>query len=98
MNLAYFRINSGEWIVGEDKGDNDDEGILIGKPRVLSRMPIANGELGIVLVPYDILHPDGDVVFHPDHIQSYVPRERIGDKLEKNYIESTTDIIIASKH
>lgn len=98
MDLGYFRLNSGEWIVGEDKEGSSEDGIIVGKPRVLSRMPIANGEIGIVLVPYDILHPNGDVVFHPDSIQSYVPREGIGDNLHKRYLESTTDLIIASKH
>lgn len=98
MDLGYFRLNSGEWVVGEDKESDDELGITIGKPRVLSRMPIANGEIGIVLVPFDILHPNGDVVFHPESIQAYVPRKEIGESLQKRYLESTTDLIIAQRH
>lgn len=98
MDLAYFRLNSGEWVVGEDKGYTEDEGVKIGRPRVLSRLPIANGEVGIVLLPFNLLNPAGDVIFHPDSFQAYVLKDDYGPQLEKQYIESTTDIVIASRH
>lgn len=97
MTFYYFRTYQGEWMCGELISDAE-EGFVLRKPRVLVYHPNPQnpGQFALQLMPFDMLNPDGDVQFHPECAMAHVPNPP--DELEKKYLESTTNLIMAKAH
>ena len=93
MNIKVFKLISAEEVVGEVT-KNEDDYLMVRKPRVLAMVPAGNGQVGAQLMPYVISAPDDEIKLYKAGIVGEVQHTPIG--LEKGYIENTSSIQLAT--
>ena len=88
---VLIKLASGEEVVSECLSSEDDKWVLK-SPRMLVMQQTPQG-MGIAILPYSAGDPDGEHMVFTSHIVSSC---RCPDKLEKAYIENTTNLQIVA--
>lgn len=108
MNMFMFYAQDNSWIAGEliDKKDilpleedqvPNHETFFMRKPVMLARVPTEDGRLGVQLVPFNVLDPEGDVEFANSFVVAR-PQGDLPESLFTEYVKATTNIQIARAH
>lgn len=95
--LKYFKLITGEWVIGKLVEDNEEEGhFVLERVRVVRNGTDTSGNIFWALLPFEPTDPQGEILFTDDAIIA-VPEE-ITDELRQAYLQATTEIALAQAH
>ena len=87
-----YKINTGEEVIARI-GKEDEETIVLEKPRVVAIGPGPNGQMAVTLIPLLASCPDGDFALEKHAIVGQ-PKSELNEELEKGYIQQTSGIAL----
>lgn len=95
MKLICVKLVTGEEIIarlGPEVLEKDDY-INVEKPRRLVIAQTGPNQMGLQMIPWIIIDPNGTYPIHTSHIVT--PVYNIPSDVEKSYIQQTSDLVIA---
>jgi hypothetical protein len=97
--IKAFKLVTGEEVVGELKStaltdSKSKEDYLVGRPNVLRFQQVGPNQLGLTFVPWILSNPDIEEVTLSH--TSVIAITDLSEQVERNYLEQTSGIDLAS--
>lgn len=94
-NIAQFKLNSGEWIIGTVKEQlQETNSVVLEHPLVIHIVPKGPDSYGVALIPFEPTNPEGQVEIFKSSIAAR-PLS-ISKGLHDAYLQRTSTIEIVS--